>query len=530
MIEGLRDTGYDFNTAVADIIDNSIAAQASVIKVQIEMDYRGNVTLAIADNGTGMNYDELLNAMKYGSPHRPDRRSLGKFGLGLKTASTAFCRHLSVISRRTAKGDVVKATWDLDHVATSGKWELLIPRPEQEEIQLLEKVAQNHSGTVVKWEKIDRLLKDYDKPNGRPAQNALSKKREELIEHVAMVYQRFLDKSDGRESQKIKIYINEKLIEPWDPFCIDESELVAAEKVPIETEDSKKELGKFVARAFVLPRREEFSSPEAEQRAQISNENQGIYIYRENRLIHSADWLGAFSKEPHGSLLRVEFSFGADLDEALQVDIKKSKITLNESLFEWLRDEFLPAPRRAANERYRLGVRKATAKAAKDAHDSSNKSIGKKEAQIDQAKVDIINLTKGEVEVENEYGKTRLRIKISSPAKPGEVFVQPAESIADGLLWEPALIEKHQAVRINSNHDFYRKVYLPNIVSNDSSTSTIQGLDSLLWALAVAELRAVTDTTKEHFFEMRFEISKILRKLVEHLPETQDPNGNDNGK
>ena len=119
VIEGLRDTGYDFNTAIADIIDNSIAAEASKIDILIDMDPQNEVTVYIADNGIGMNLSELRNAMKYGSDRRPDPSSLGKFGLGLKTASTSFCRKLSLISR----GDdntTRKVQWDLDYVAQKG--------------------------------------------------------------------------------------------------------------------------------------------------------------------------------------------------------------------------------------------------------------------------------------------------------------------------------------------------------------------------------------------------------------------------
>ena len=98
-IEGLRDTGYNFETAVADLVDNSIAARATKVSVQVEQDFRGNVRLSIADDGSGMDRDGLLQAMQYGSPKRPDPASLGKYGLGLKTASTAFCRRLSLMSR-----------------------------------------------------------------------------------------------------------------------------------------------------------------------------------------------------------------------------------------------------------------------------------------------------------------------------------------------------------------------------------------------------------------------------------------------
>src|SRR5688572_3707020 len=103
MIEGLRDTGYEFNTAIADLIDNSIAASATMVDILIKMDLRGNLRLSIADNGIGMDRIGLVNAMKYGSAERSHPSSLGKFGLGLKTASTAFCRNLLVTSRQRSE-------------------------------------------------------------------------------------------------------------------------------------------------------------------------------------------------------------------------------------------------------------------------------------------------------------------------------------------------------------------------------------------------------------------------------------------
>ena len=99
IVNGLRDTGYNFNTAIADIVDNSISAKATVVNIDVTLDPELNVNVYISDNGCGMNMDGLKNAMKYGSSERPEKNSLGKFGLGLKTASTAYCRIFAVISR-----------------------------------------------------------------------------------------------------------------------------------------------------------------------------------------------------------------------------------------------------------------------------------------------------------------------------------------------------------------------------------------------------------------------------------------------
>jgi len=110
-----------------------------------------------------------------------------------------------------------------------------------------------------------------------------------------------------------------------------------------------------------------------------------------------------------------------------------------------------------------------------------------------------------------------LKVKILNPSSPGEVYVRPDDSINDAFLWEPALIDKHHAVRINTNHPYYQKVYIPNHYSD----VTIQGMDSLLWALTEAELGTINKATKDHFEELRYEVSRLLRKLVENLPEPE---------
>lgn len=514
LIEGLRDTGYDFNTALADIVDNSVDAGATKIDIRINMDPDGDILVSVADDGCGMNEQALLNGMTYGAQGRVDPKRLGKFGLGLKTASTAFCRRLSVITRSSGENSLVKATWDLDHVVSASEWELLLDAPTEFEEDLLNEVAPSSSGTLVMWDKVDRMMKNYSEPGGKHARNALDRVVAGFRDHAAMVYQRFLDDTDER-SRNIVMTLNGQPVAPWDPFCEDEgeTELVAEKKLEAELPDGSPV--EFTIRAFVLPRREHFSSQESAKRARLTNNMQGIYIYRENRLIHPADWLGMFTKEPHLSLLRVEFSFNHESDEAFQVDIKKSRILLNEELYNWVLNEFLPAPRNAANERYRRGQRKKVGDEAKDAHEGSNRSISSKEQDLRKAEVTVVDPAAGDVEVKNKSGTVRLKLKVSESTAPGQVCVQPADSIDDGILWAPAIIDGHHAVRVNTGHPYYHKVYVPNLASD----VTVQGMDSLLWALVEAELGTINEATKTHFEELRFEVSRLLRKLVEDLPE-----------
>lgn len=513
LMEGLRDTGYDFNTALADIVDNSVDAGATKIDVYIKMDGDGEKLVMVSDNGCGMDKETLMDGMTYGSTRGDDDpKRLGKFGLGLKTASTAFCRKLSVITRHTSDVELLKATWDLDHVVKVGEWELLLEKVADFEKEYLNKTASNSSGTLVIWDNIDRLLKEYKSPGGKYEQKALKKIIDDFQEHASMIYQRYLDPKDDR-ARTIEINLNGNSIDPWSPFFESEleTEIVADETISVEIDNGKET--KFQIRAFVLPRRENFSNEEAAKAAKINNDNQGIYIYRENRLIHPADWLGMYTKEPHFSLLRVEFSFSHELDEAFQVDIKKSQIILKEELYDFIHKQFIPAPRSAAEERYRTGKKKRVQKKSENAHEESNRNIFNKEKDLKGADIDILD--KDEVEITNKSGKVRLKLNIETSLKPGHVFVKTVDSIDDGLLWKPAIIDRNRAVLINTGHPYYNKVYVPN----HSSGVTIQGMDSLLWSLIEAELRTVNEATKNHFQELRFEVSRILRKLVEDLPE-----------
>jgi hypothetical protein len=514
LVEGLRDTGYTFTTAVADVVDNSIAADATKVDISVMIDVSGDLVLYIADDGVGMDGETIERAMRYGAPVRQNQASLGKFGLGLKTASTAFCRCLSVVSR-DGTGDVVKARWDLDHIVDRNEWELLLPAPEPDELEILDETAGEGTGTVVVWERVDRVLGKFKQPQGGHAKNALKRVVEQLDQHLGLVFQRFLDHEDER-APNVAITLNGAPVAAWDPFVTHEIETTLVSTMDPTVEKDGEDVS-FSVRAYVLPAKGQFSDKEAERDARISNDRQGVYIYRENRLIESASWLGMFRKEPHFSLMRVEFSFDHRLDEAFSVDIKKSQITLNEGLHDWLKSEFLPAPRRAAEQRYRGKQRETVTKGSSNAHGQSNANISAHEAEARLSNVVVKDEAREIVEVTNERGTHEIKLALSTARQPGEISVQTVDSLDDGLLWQPTLIDGHHGVQINSGHPYYHKVYVPNYRSN----AVVQGIDSLLWSLAEAELGVLDEKTRTVFDDLRYEVSRILRKLVEDLP---DPN------
>ena len=510
IMDGLRDTGYNFNTAIADIIDNSIAANATTIDISIDCNPQKVLTVYIADNGHGMDDNALVNAMKYGSEKRDDPSSLGKFGLGLKTSSTAFCRCLSVISRGKDDDTVRKVQWDLDYIAHTNDWKLKKFTVNSDEKEILDAVANGGTGTLVIWEEIDRLLKVYS--NKSSAQSALNKAINGLSFHISMIFQRFLDHSDTRD-RNVTIILNGKNVIAWDPFCLNEpdTEKLVEQEIIVEMPDGTE--SSFLIRAYMIPRRDDFSTVQARDSARVSNDMQGFYVYRENRLIHHSDWLGMFTKEPHMSLLRVEFSFDHTLDEAFNVDIKKSRILLNEEIINYVKNQVMPAPRRAAEDRYRKGTKSKIADQARDAHAASNKNIDEKAESVEESRTEVTG--DDEVKITNQHGSFSHKITIRSATKPGQYRVLPVETLPDGQLWNPCIVDEKHAVEINQAHPYYQKIYYPILAQNVMVT----GMDALLWALAEAELSTFNNQTKEQYEDMRIMVSRCLKKLIADLPD-----------
>lgn len=511
IVNGLRDTGYNFNTAIADIVDNSISANAKDVYIDITLDPDLKVNVYISDNGCGMDLDGLKNAMKYGSSERAEKNSLGKFGLGLKTASTAFCRRFAVISRNETDSTLRKVQWDLDYIANNRSWLLQFPEIEEDEEMLLERTAGNGHGTLVVWDKVDRLLRDYKTRSN--AEKALRKQIDTLCDHLSMVYQRFLDVDDTRASN-VNIYVNENKLSSWDPFCSKESQtqVLQEENVPVEMPDGVKV--PFHIAAYILPKKGDFTSFDAERNAKISNDLQGVYVYRENRLIHCGDWFGIMKKEPHLSLLRIEFSFDYRLDELLSIDIKKSRILLIGELYNYFQD-FFGAPRRAAEKRYRDTETKNVHKSGKEAHSPSNSNIEGKATDIVDSTIKPIS--EDSAEVKNPNGTFTKSIKIINNADPKQARVIAVPDIEGSALWEPSLINGKHAVNINESHPFYKKIYGPYLAQH----TVVEGLDYLLWALAEAENSTCSPSSIENYEDMRHKVSRTLKKLVADLPDPE---------
>jgi hypothetical protein len=335
LIRSLRDMGYDFTQAVADVIDNAIEAKATVVSVDTEFD-GDNSWVRITDNGFGMKPDTLREALRFGSDRSYADNDLGKFGLGLKTASLSQCQCLSVASRwNPDRVDVAAYAWDLDHIEKTDRWEI-VPVNRDGVGPGLRNVLKEGTGTVVLWHRLDRLL-GYRHPYGEMARKRLQEMCRELELHLGMVFERFLSgKARGR---KLKITLNGNPIQPWDPFCRSEpkTKILQAITLPIDHEGIK---GKVLVEPFVLPHQDDFTTQDVFRRASGPanwNQQQGFYVYRANRMIQSGGWSNLRAPDEHTKLARVAVSFPPALDEAFKINVAKMRVQMPSAIRDEIR-------------------------------------------------------------------------------------------------------------------------------------------------------------------------------------------------
>lgn len=314
LIESTRAIGYSLEAAIADIIDNSIAAQAK--KVNISFFPLDGAYISILDDGTGMDGDELTSAMQYGSQNPLiERKSddLGRFGLGLKTASLSQCRMLTVASRKNGRTEVRR--WDIDFVKSTGQWSLLSLDADSDlnaipNIHALDGMA---SGTLVVWQKLDRMSAgavDFAK--------SMAKQIDAVRDHLSLVYHRYLYGEPGLN--RLSIDINGLPVEPADPFLIRKSDqTMQEEKYAIRGSIIK-------VQPFILPHLSKMTA--AEKKAAGGEEGlrklQGFYVYRNKRLLVWGTWFRMMRKGELSKLARIRVDIPNTLDELWTLDIKKS--------------------------------------------------------------------------------------------------------------------------------------------------------------------------------------------------------------
>lgn len=324
LLESMRDIGYSFESALADIVDNSISAESTSIDIYNDIHEDGEAYLAIVDNGRGMTSDELTSAMQHGSRSPSDRRAetdLGRFGLGMKTASFSQCRRLTVVSR--AGGELSARCWDLDVVIERDDWVLSVLDADQiSSLPMVE--ALQPTGTLVIWQRMDRL--DAFGGHAEDALAALNDMFSVARSHLALTFHRFISGASSVTGSKVMLRVNGSAVPPADPFA--ENCMPSAD--PHEIEIVRMPGGNITVQAFTLPHHKNLSSDQLKTLELGSSlvETQGLYIYRAGRLISGGTWLGLARRSELTKLLRVRIDVPTSLDSEWSIDVRKSRMRI----------------------------------------------------------------------------------------------------------------------------------------------------------------------------------------------------------
>lgn len=330
MLEALRGLGYSTGAALADIIDNSISAGASEVRVDFAWDGPTS-RIAILDDGRGMDDAELESAMRLGDKNPLDARSahdLGRFGMGLKTASFSQCRKLTVATVKNGTASCLR--WDLDELAADpdGGW-LLFEGPAPESRAFIAGLKSKKAGTLVLWETMDRIV----------TSGYTSDDFHDLIDsvesHLAMVFHRMLQGPRAR----LKLLINGRPVAAWDPFMSGHP----AKPWTSPTTNHQTDYGTVSVQCHVLPHRDKLTVAEFEANAGAAGwtAHQGFYVYRNERLLVAGGWLGlgnsrAWNREEAHRLARIRLDIPNTADADWKIDVRKSTARPPVSLRPWL--------------------------------------------------------------------------------------------------------------------------------------------------------------------------------------------------
>ena len=323
LITGIRAIGYNFSTAVADIIDNSISANASRIDVITDVTDDASYVVFL-DDGCGMNYCELENAMLLGSDRENRMDSdieLGRFGLGLKSASLSQCREFTVASK--ALGSINAITFDLNLIESTNKWNLRVL--DEQEIQVvpcIERLLDYPSGTLVLWRDFDKI-----EHRARRFEDSFREAVADAKRHVELVFHRFYTTHE--------MFFNFRRIEKRDPFLCSS----APRQQTGHTERLLIGECSISVTPYTLPFWNTISDEEKALLGYPKSiyDDQGFYLYRNKRLISWGSWFRMGLKSEYNKLARIQVDIPSSLDSIWMLDVKKSSARIPDVIREQLR-------------------------------------------------------------------------------------------------------------------------------------------------------------------------------------------------
>lgn len=329
----LRSMGYSFEAAVADVVDNSISAHAQNVRILFPTNPMDELALGILDDGDGMTADVLFEAMRYGCLSAEGERSdedLGRFGMGMKSASLSQCRCLTVAS---FEGKILNGfTWDYNHILETQDWMIQeLDNSEINKLPYIDNLKAQKKGTIVIWQDFDVLSNS----SGGQVYSTLIDLRSSLENTLALIYHRYLS---GIGTSRLHIFINELDIKPQDPFLEQHPKTTVKKEIELDIKDSNGVERMIKIRPFILPFATELKEKDKQLIGGIENlrSKQGFYIYRNKRLIIWGTWFGMKQRAELTKNARIRVDIPNTLDDIWSIDIKKQHASIPKQILKRL--------------------------------------------------------------------------------------------------------------------------------------------------------------------------------------------------
>jgi hypothetical protein len=452
LMESLRSSGYDNYSAIADLTDNSFDANADYVKINYSGNDERDRILTICDNGDGMDLKTLNEALRLGSETGRSEEDLGKYGLGLITASISIGKRLVVITKHD--GHFYTGIHDLEDIYKTEKFVKEIRESSQtEKTAFLGKLGHVKSGTLITIQKIDNL----QNKNNTVFTNTLVKK-------LGEVFRDFINANK-------RIAVNEKEVFSIDPMI----RSLGSEELIDETADFTVDGEKSTLRLriFHLPH---YGQAESKDRG-VNIPNQGFYLMRNNRQIARGESLGMFTKHNYRNRFRAEIYFTGKLDKGIGVNFKKQDISLSEEIFQWVRQKSSPQ----IEAIYKIAANKISQDKPDVDHESSKRVIASKATLLKKPRIDT------------SKAQGALKSLRSDQFTDIDIVVERNTHLAP--LFQIDLSGKRVTIRYNSDHIFYERV-LKDAASEDKDL--VNSIDFLTYSMALSLINITsTEETAE---------------------------------
>lgn len=362
LIKSIAEQGYSLETALADLIDNSIAASARKAEILIDTTSEPFM-LFLADDGYGMDLIQLKQAMKFPSSSPEDQRKaddLGRFGLGLKTASFSQTRHFTVLSRKKGQKAYSGRSWNVE-VLQKKQWKIVV-ESEAEINRLVDKYQKLSSGflngyddfqpnTIVIWRglhKFESYLNEAER--GTELKRQIT---QTTTKYLSLVFHRFLESS----VRQLSIRINNSQISGFNPFPSSQPDFRKLEPVRKQFKSDNLRIEGYVLPARSLDESKIEGSVWVQQDRSLTD-MEGLYIYRGERIILHGGWNGLIKRNPRLQLARLRINIGNSVDHLFHLNVAKSSINIPPDLRIAFIRYLSELKTEAEREYYNRGIRK----------------------------------------------------------------------------------------------------------------------------------------------------------------------------